>query len=185
MPQTIDHKVEMFRLAQSRLAAGLPVWDRKISFKGVFGDESRTFTERRDRIVAILRASSWLAGRDMFDPLVCAVEGLEGAEDTRRPGGGTMSTRTSDAGFTALVLAWLHAGGGKPGAVKVLSVTGSGEDWAAHRKRRGGLYETFGVTIEWIDADRHCRSERVDGERMESLWAHVVGAATAKPGVSR
>lgn len=81
MPSTADHKVEMHRLARERLAAGKPVWDRKIRLGAVWRNEGMTFTQRRDAIVAILRASGWLRDRDMFSSLVIAVENLAGAED--------------------------------------------------------------------------------------------------------
>lgn len=81
MPDSADHRAEMFLLARKRTAAGLPVWDRKISFADVFHNEDMTFEQRRDAIVARLRGSSWLKGRDEFDNIVEAVDGLAGAED--------------------------------------------------------------------------------------------------------
>jgi hypothetical protein len=81
MPNTVEHKVEMHRLARERVAAGKPVWGRKINLADVFHDETLTFEQRRDAIVARMRASSWLKGRDEFDGLVEAVDGLADAED--------------------------------------------------------------------------------------------------------
>lgn len=81
MPNTPEHKADMYALARQRQAAGLPVWDRKISLADVFHNEAMTFEQRRDAIVKRLRASAWLAGRDESDELVCAVNELADAED--------------------------------------------------------------------------------------------------------
>jgi hypothetical protein len=81
VPNTVEHKVEMFKLAQERRAAGLPSWDRKIRLGDIFRNESMTFEQRRDAIVARLRASAWLGSKDEFDNLVEAVDGLAHAED--------------------------------------------------------------------------------------------------------
>jgi hypothetical protein len=85
MPDTADHRVDMFRLARQRTAAGLPVWDRKIQLADVFHDEGLTFEQRRDAIVARLRQSPWIADRDRdgFDRLGEIVENLADAPDTR------------------------------------------------------------------------------------------------------
>ena len=81
MPNTPDHKVEMHRLAQQRIAAGLPSWDRKISLADVFRNEDMSFGERRDAIVNRLRNSGWLDGRDEDDELRHAVDDLAQAHD--------------------------------------------------------------------------------------------------------
>lgn len=81
MPRTVEHLVEVHRLAWARVAAGLPSWERRLDVAGVFHDGALTFEQRRDAVVARIRASGWLDGRDMFDGLVLAVEGLEGADD--------------------------------------------------------------------------------------------------------
>lgn len=81
MPSTIDHKVEMFHVAQSRRAAGLPVWERRLNFADVVHNEALSFEQRRDAIVDRLRHSAWFAGRDEFDELVEAVDNLARADD--------------------------------------------------------------------------------------------------------
>ena len=82
MPQTVEHKVEMARIARKRIAAGKPVWDRKINLSGVFHNTDMSFEERRDAIVRILRASTWIKGLDEFDNAMEALDGLADAEDT-------------------------------------------------------------------------------------------------------
>lgn len=82
MPRTVDHIVETHRLARQRVAAGLPSWAHRIDVSDVFHNESMTFEEIRDAVVARLRASLWLAGRDEFDPVVEVVDNLADAEDT-------------------------------------------------------------------------------------------------------
>jgi hypothetical protein len=81
MPRTTESIVDSHREATARRAAGRPVWDRRVNVADVFHNEAMTFEQRRDAIARRLRASDWLAGRDMFDGLVLAVEGLEQAED--------------------------------------------------------------------------------------------------------
>ncbi len=81
MSRTADHLVEVHEVARARVAAGLPVWDRRLDVAGVFHTDALTFEQRRDAVARAVRASGWLDGRDMFDALVLAVEGLEQAED--------------------------------------------------------------------------------------------------------
>lgn len=82
MSRTADHLVEVHKLARSRVAAGLPVWDRKLDVSDVFHNDALTFGQIRDSVVQRLRLSGWLEGRDEFDALTAAVEGLAYAEDT-------------------------------------------------------------------------------------------------------
>lgn len=81
MPSTPDHKVEMFRLAQSRLHAGLPSWNKKINLAGVFHNNEMTFGQRRDAIVARLRESPWLTSCSEDDELIQYVDELAHAQD--------------------------------------------------------------------------------------------------------
>jgi hypothetical protein len=50
----------MHQLATDRRRAGRPVWDRYVRLADVFHNEAMSFEERRDAIVARLRASQWL-----------------------------------------------------------------------------------------------------------------------------
>lgn len=81
MPDTAEHRAEMHQLATERRTAGKPVWDRKIRLADVFHNEDMTFEQRRDAIVARLRGSNWLKGRDEGDTLVMLVEELADARD--------------------------------------------------------------------------------------------------------
>jgi len=84
MPRTIEHIVDMHRIAQDRKAKGQPVWDRKVNLAGIFHNDTMTFTERRDAIVRVLRASAWLkerADRDACGGLGEIVDNLADAED--------------------------------------------------------------------------------------------------------
>jgi hypothetical protein len=71
----------MARIARKRMAGGQPVWDHKINLSGVFHNPDMTFDERRDAVVRILRASTWIKHLDEFDNAVDAVDGLAHAED--------------------------------------------------------------------------------------------------------
>ena len=62
----VEHRVEMFKLAQERRRQGKPQWDYTVrGFKDVLSryDEANLI-ECRDQIVALLRASSWFKGTE-------------------------------------------------------------------------------------------------------------------------
>jgi hypothetical protein len=81
MPNTPGHKADMFGLARSRMAAGKKSWEHTINLGGVFHNESLTFTDRRDAIVRILRASKWVRDTDEFGRLAEVVDNVADAED--------------------------------------------------------------------------------------------------------
>jgi hypothetical protein len=59
MPRTVDHIVETYRVARARREAGQPIWAHHLDVSDGFHNEALTFEQRRDRIVARLRASAW------------------------------------------------------------------------------------------------------------------------------
>lgn len=84
MHSTGEHWADMHRLARERLEAGKPVWDSKLRLADVWRNPEMTFTERRDAIVARIRASQWFKGYDEYDDLPQFTEELsevETAED--------------------------------------------------------------------------------------------------------
>jgi len=81
MPRDIEHIVETHQLARQRVAAGLPVWDRRINIADIWNDATMSFEEQRDALVARIRISGWLVGRNEFDRLVEVVDNLADAED--------------------------------------------------------------------------------------------------------
>jgi hypothetical protein len=80
MPNTVEHKVEMHRLARERIAADKPVWAHKVNLRDVFHDDNLTFEQRRDAIVRRIRATTWFKQYDEFDDLPMFVEELADAE---------------------------------------------------------------------------------------------------------
>ncbi len=60
MPDTPEHRADMFLLAQERKEAGLPVWERKIQLGDVFRNDEMTFTQRRDAICKRIKVSGWM-----------------------------------------------------------------------------------------------------------------------------
>lgn len=76
----VEHKVEMHQLARERQDAGLPVWDRKLRLADVFRNEDMSFEERRDAIVARIRATAWFKGYGEGDDLPQFVEELAGTQ---------------------------------------------------------------------------------------------------------
>jgi len=82
MPDKADHRVEMFHLAQQRLCAGLPAWERRIRVGDIFHNEDLTFEQRRDAIVKRIRASGWIeASTYGFGDLDALVDELADARD--------------------------------------------------------------------------------------------------------
>ena len=69
MPDTADHRADMYALGQQRLKAGKPMWESKISVADVFHSDAMTFTEIRDAVVRRLRASAWFKSKDEYDDL--------------------------------------------------------------------------------------------------------------------
>jgi hypothetical protein len=87
MPDTVEHRVEMYQLAQERRAAGKPVWDRRVDVSAVFRNEELAYEERRDAIVEIIRNSPWFKQYDEDDDLPQFVEELAdaGEDEFRYP----------------------------------------------------------------------------------------------------
>lgn len=82
MPDTADHRADMFRLSRERIAAGKPSWEHKLSVADVFHNDAMTFPEIRDAVVRRLRASAWFKSKDEFDDLPMLVEELSDAKNT-------------------------------------------------------------------------------------------------------
>ena len=81
MPDTVDHRAGMHRLAQERRKAGLPSWRYTLDLSPVWHDEPLDFGQRRDAVVARIRASAWFRGCGPGDELSQAVEELADTKD--------------------------------------------------------------------------------------------------------
>lgn len=81
MNRNIEHIVATHRLAAERRAAGRPVWDYHINLSDVFHNEAMSFEERRDAIVARLRASRWFTDAEEGGELHQYVEELADTVD--------------------------------------------------------------------------------------------------------
>jgi hypothetical protein len=81
MPDTVDHRVDMFHLAEARRRSGRPIWDHKLNLADVFHNEEMTFEERRDAIARRVRTSAWLRNRDNSDPLPYLIDELADTAD--------------------------------------------------------------------------------------------------------
>lgn len=80
MEDKADHRVAMHHLVTERRAAGKPVWARTVRLWGIWDREDLTFTEKRDQIAAIFKASNWLKVTE-DSSLADFVEELGDAED--------------------------------------------------------------------------------------------------------
>ena len=81
MPDTAEHRADMYQLAQERRKTGKPSWAHKINLRGVFHNDELTFEQKRDAIVRRIRATTWFKQYDEFDDLPQFVEELADAED--------------------------------------------------------------------------------------------------------
>jgi hypothetical protein len=81
MPDTAEHRADMYRLAHDRRAAGKPSWAHKINLRDVFHNDGLTFEQKRDTIVRRIRATTWFKQYDEYDDLPQLVEELADAED--------------------------------------------------------------------------------------------------------
>ena len=82
MPDTADHRADMFHLSRERIAAGKPSWAHHINLADVFHNDDPTFEEKRDAIVRRIRATMWFKGCHQDDDLVYLVEELAETEDS-------------------------------------------------------------------------------------------------------
>ncbi len=72
MPRTVDHIVEMHRLAADRRPEGKPVWAFTVEgVKDALGafDDHGDFLRSRDEVVAAIKASAWYRQAGEFDDL--------------------------------------------------------------------------------------------------------------------
>ena len=81
MPDTAEHRADMFRLSRERIAAGKPSWEHRVSLEDIFHNEELTFEEKRDGIIRRIRATAWFKGCHQDDDLVYLVEELAETED--------------------------------------------------------------------------------------------------------
>jgi hypothetical protein len=73
MTRSLDHLMATHDLANERRKAGRRIWDHHIH---VVLTGAETFEEKRDRWVAALKSSAWVAGLDEFDTVRDSVEEL-------------------------------------------------------------------------------------------------------------
>lgn len=76
MPRSVEHLVAVHALATQRRRQRKPVWAHQLDLSGVFHDDALTFEQRRDAIVAIIKASRWYrrADRNQLDGVVDIVD---------------------------------------------------------------------------------------------------------------
>lgn len=82
MPDTAEHRADMYALAQERRKAGKSSWDGTLRLADVFHNDDLTFEQKRDATVRRIRATAWFKGYDEFDDLPMFVEELSDAADT-------------------------------------------------------------------------------------------------------
>jgi len=74
---TVQHKVDMFNLANERRRAGLPSWAYTVrGFRAILADHGWTLIEKRDRLVACIKASRWYKEADEYGELWQVVDEL-------------------------------------------------------------------------------------------------------------
>ena len=81
MPDTVEHRADMYQLAQERRKAGKPSWAHRINLRYVFHNDDLTFEQKRDTTVRRIRATTWFKDCDEYDELPQLVEELSETED--------------------------------------------------------------------------------------------------------
>ncbi len=81
MPDTAEHRADMYALAQERRKAGKPIWAHKINLADVFHADDLNFELKRDMIVQRIRATAWFKQYDEYDDLPQLIEELAEVED--------------------------------------------------------------------------------------------------------
>lgn len=76
--------------------------------------------------------------------------------------------------FEEVVAEWMRANEFGFDVQKVVSCDGVGDDW--HGSTAWGFGTHFGVAVAWLTSDGTRRNGTIEGEDMQSLWMHVVGA---------
>ncbi len=76
MPDTAEHRADMYALAQERRKAGQPSWAHTLNLADVFHNDGLTFEQKRDAIVRRVRATTWFKDYDEQDNLPQMVEEL-------------------------------------------------------------------------------------------------------------
>lgn len=64
MPRTPEHRADIHQLVTERRAQGLPVWESRVDIRSVWRNRDLPFSEKRDQIVAAIRATRWFKGED-------------------------------------------------------------------------------------------------------------------------
>ena len=59
MPNTPEHKADMFTLSRERIAQGKPSWKERLDFTSIWHNEEVPLKERISEIVAIVKRSNW------------------------------------------------------------------------------------------------------------------------------
>ena len=78
MPRTVDHIVAAHQEAGQRRKTGRKVWDETINFTSFFQDEEMDLLEKRDKIVAAIKHSTWYKRCEEYDELWELVDEMEG-----------------------------------------------------------------------------------------------------------
>lgn len=81
---SVEHKVDMFRLAQERRRQGKPQWAFTVNgVKDALAafDDHGDFIRSRDEVVAAIKASSWFRQSDDFSDLRDTVDEMADAGD--------------------------------------------------------------------------------------------------------
>lgn len=82
MPDTAEHRADMYALARERREAGKSSWDGTLRLADVFHNDALTFTQKRDAIVRRIRATTWFKSYDDSGDLPMFVEELSDSGDT-------------------------------------------------------------------------------------------------------
>lgn len=70
MPRTAEHLVETHHIASARRASGQPIWAHRIDVSDVFHNETMTFEQIRDAVVARIRSTAWFTSSETVQNII-------------------------------------------------------------------------------------------------------------------
>jgi len=81
MPDSVDHRVEMYQLARERRKAGKPVWSETVKVGDIFHNPELSFEQQRDQVCFRFRQSRWMRRAPECEPIHEYIDELGDTED--------------------------------------------------------------------------------------------------------
>lgn len=79
--KNVEARVAASQAARARIASGKPSWGERIPASAVWRDQTKTWDQKRDAFVGLVKKSKWYQGQEEFSDLRDTIEELEYASD--------------------------------------------------------------------------------------------------------